>query len=83
MKRQALIDMEKEIMQEVVRRRQLGGYNTDAATVLLLAESVYKLIGHILDESYPEEEPVAVIQKVEPQPNPATRVKGKYAKNQG
>jgi hypothetical protein len=54
MKRPALLELEKVIMKEVVKRRGLGGYNSEAESVLLLAETIYKVITHLIDE-YPEE----------------------------
>lgn len=54
MKRQDLMDLENIVMEEVVRRRKLGGYNPDAGGILLLAEILMKLLRHTIDE-YPEE----------------------------
>ncbi len=42
--------MEKEMMKEVVRRRGLGGYNTDAESILLMSEWLFKLVGHIIEQ---------------------------------
>ena len=55
MKLPALVDLEKVIMKEVVKRRGLGGYNSEAESVLLLSETLYKIIQHMIDE-YPEEQ---------------------------
>lgn len=62
MKRAALLELEKVIMKEVVKRRGLGGYNSEAEGVLLLAETLYKVITHLVDE-YPEPEEVVVAEK--------------------
>ena len=61
MKLPALLELEKVIMKEVVKRRGLGGYNSEAESVLLLSETLYKVIQHLVEE-YPEEE-VAVSTK--------------------
>ena len=41
--------MEEVLMEEVVKRRKLGGYSMEAAGVLLLAESLLKLTQHLID----------------------------------
>lgn len=41
---------EKTIMEEVVKRRKLGGYSMEAAGILLLCESVLALIQHAKDQ---------------------------------
>lgn len=50
MKLDKLAELEKQVMAEVVRRRQLGGYSMEAEGILLLGEALLKLIGHIIDE---------------------------------
>ena len=50
MKIEKLAELEKQVMEEVVRRRKLGGYSTDAEAILLFAESLLKVIGHLIDE---------------------------------
>lgn len=50
MKIEKLVELEKQIMEEVVRRRQLGGYSMEADGMLLVTESLLKLVGHLIDE---------------------------------
>jgi hypothetical protein len=52
MKKHDLQELEKVIMKEVVKRRSLGGYNSEAESVLLLSETLYRIIQHLVDE-YP------------------------------
>lgn len=49
MKRSDLIDLESIIMKEVVRRRQLGGYSPDADGILLLSETLMRLLQHTIE----------------------------------
>lgn len=58
MKLSALYELEKVIMKEVVKRRGLGGYNSEAESVLLLSESLYKIIQHLIEECPGEAEAV-------------------------
>lgn len=39
--------LEATVMEEVVKRRKLGGYSADAEGILLLAETVLKMIQHM------------------------------------
>lgn len=41
--------LEAAMMQEVVRRRQLGGYSADADAILLIAETVLRMLQHMRD----------------------------------
>ena len=52
MKRDDLQALEAQIMEEVVKRRKLGGYNPDAEGILLIAETLMRVIQHLID-SYP------------------------------
>lgn len=45
-----LEDLEKDVMKEVVKRRSLGGFDTNAETILLLAEWNLKIVRHLLDQ---------------------------------
>lgn len=54
MHRSDLMNMERAMMMEVVRRRGLGGYSQEAEAILLLCETVMKLLQHTVDE-YPQE----------------------------
>lgn len=50
MKLSDLEQLEKNIMAEVVKRRGLGGYSTDADGLLMVVESLLKIIGHLIDK---------------------------------
>lgn len=56
MKRSDLVELEKAIMEEVVTRRRLGGYSQDAGGILLIAETLMRILTHIIDEMAPPEE---------------------------
>ncbi len=47
MTREELIQLEKELMEEVVKRRKLGGYSVEAAGLALHAEALYKIVQYI------------------------------------
>ncbi len=49
MKRSDLMELEKTVMDEVVRRRRLGGYSPDAEGILLLAEVLMRLLQHTIE----------------------------------
>ena len=49
MTRDELERTEKILIDEVVRRRKLGGYSTDAEGILLLAESILAIVQHLRD----------------------------------
>lgn len=49
MTRDDLEHLEKNLMEEVVKRRKLGGYSVEAAGVLMLAESVLQITQHLKD----------------------------------
>jgi len=50
MHRDDLIELEKRLMEEVVKRRKLGGYSVEAAGVLMLAESLLAITQHLKDQ---------------------------------
>ncbi len=54
MKRSDLLELEKTMMKEVVKRRALGGYSADAEGILTLCETLMRLLQHFVDE-YPAE----------------------------
>lgn len=64
MKRSDLQDLEKKVMAEVVKRRQLGGYSMEAEGILILCEVAMRLLQHAI-ETYPEPKKKA---KDEPEP---------------
>lgn len=41
---------EKALMTEISKRRALGGYNTEAGTVLMLCEMVYEVARHLREK---------------------------------
>lgn len=49
MTRDDLIELEKRVMEEVVKRRKLGGFDANADTILKLSEWMLKIVGHIID----------------------------------
>lgn len=51
MTRDDLIDLEKRIMEEVVKRRKLGGYSVEAEGILNLAESLLKVLQYLIDKA--------------------------------
>lgn len=53
MRLEALIELEKTMMRLVVQRRDLGGYNSEAESVLLLAEVQHRIIQHLIEEATP------------------------------
>ena len=55
MKITQLAELEKQLMEEVVRRRKLGGYSMEAEGILLMGEAMLKIVGHLIDE-YPQNE---------------------------
>jgi hypothetical protein len=52
MKKEDLELLEADVMEEVVKRRKLGGYSAEAAGLLFLAESLLKIVRH-LNEAIP------------------------------
>ncbi len=54
MKRSDLLELEKTMMKEVVKRRQLGGYSADAEGILVVCETMMRLLQHLIDD-YPAE----------------------------
>lgn len=64
MKRSDLMELEKGMMKEVVKRRSLGGYSQDADGILLIAETVMKILTHIIDDMAPPEEAKPAKKKI-------------------
>lgn len=56
MKRSDLLELEKTMMKEVVKRRQLGGYSPDAEGILTICETLMRLLQHIVDDMAPVED---------------------------
>lgn len=57
MKLANLVELEKQIMEEVVRRRKLGGYSMEAEGILLMGEVLLKVIGHLIENTPSAEAP--------------------------
>jgi hypothetical protein len=53
MKRSDLLELEKTMMKEVVKRRALGGYSADAEGILTLCETLMRLLQYIIDDVVP------------------------------
>lgn len=51
MKRELLDQLQAAMMKEVVRRRSLGGYNSEAESILVISEVLLKLIDMIKDDT--------------------------------
>ena len=51
MTRKDLEELEKELMKLVVNRRHLGGYDTNAEAILLITETLYKIVQHIREQA--------------------------------
>jgi hypothetical protein len=43
-------ELEKKVMKELVTRRQLGGYNSEAGTILIILEIQLRIVQHIRDK---------------------------------
>lgn len=46
-----LVDLEKKVMEEVVERRKLGGFDVNAATILKLSEWTLELVRHAREQT--------------------------------
>ncbi len=57
MKRDDLIEWENRIMEEVVKRRKLGGYSMEAEGLLLMGEAMLKILGHLIDHAPKDDKP--------------------------
>ena len=66
MKRSDLQGLEGLLMKEVVKRRGLGGYSPDADGILLIAETVMRLLQHTIDNTLSDEEMEDFKQSVAP-----------------
>lgn len=51
MTRDDLIELEKNIMAEVVKRRKLGGYSVEAEGLLILSEAMLKVLGYLIEKA--------------------------------
>lgn len=46
-----LDELEKQVMKEVVRRRGLGGYSTEAEGLLMDSEFLLKIVCHLVEQA--------------------------------
>jgi hypothetical protein len=51
MTRDELELLERQLMAEVVKRRNLGGYNSEAECLMLVTEALYKIAHHLREKS--------------------------------
>lgn len=51
MNREALDTLERRMMEEVVKRRKLGGYNSEAESVLLMSEVLLEVLRHLKERT--------------------------------
>ena len=51
MLKKELEELEKEVMKEVVKRRSLGGYSTEAEGLMLDGEFFLKIVRHLVDQA--------------------------------
>lgn len=51
MKKAELADLEARVMEEVVSRRKLGGFDANAATILFLAEVMLEVVRHLKEQA--------------------------------
>lgn len=49
MKKEDLIQLENKVMEEVVQRRKLGGFDANAETILKLTEWMLEIVRHLKD----------------------------------
>jgi hypothetical protein len=46
-----IVDLEKRVMKEVVRRRQLGGYSAEAEGLLIDGEILLDIVRHLTEQA--------------------------------
>ena len=51
MKRDELVELEAKVMEEVVSRRKLGGFDANASTILFLTEIKLEVVRHLKDQA--------------------------------
>lgn len=49
MQRDEAAALERQLLDAIAKRRNLGGYSPDAADLLLFAETLYEVVRHIKD----------------------------------
>ncbi len=55
--------LEGQIEHEVKRRQNLGGYSTDADSILMITQTLHKLIQHLMEEFPKEKLPKMKVSK--------------------
>lgn len=58
MNKEALEELEKAVMDEVVKRRRLGGFDANAETILRLTEWMLKMVQHERESARTPRRPV-------------------------
>jgi len=78
MQRSDLEILEAQLMDEVVRRRHLGGYSTDAESILKLTEAMYRIVGHLINTCpcQTKKEKKDAVSKVHPKTKSSTNERG-------
>lgn len=51
MTRADLIELETRLRAEVVKRGNLGGYNSEAECLMFLSEAMYKIVQHLREKA--------------------------------
>jgi len=51
MNKEAMEELERQVMEEVVKRRKLGGFDANADTILKLTEWMFKLVQHVREKT--------------------------------
>lgn len=51
MKKADLVELEAKVMEEVVSRRKLGGFDANAATILFLTEVMLDVVRHLKESA--------------------------------
>lgn len=51
MNRDDLLEIETKLMKVVVTRRQLGAYNSEAETIMLLSEWLLEVVRHLREKA--------------------------------
>lgn len=46
-----LEDLEKQAMELLVTRRQLGGYNSEAETIIQVCNMLFKIVQHLKEQA--------------------------------
>jgi hypothetical protein len=50
MKKEALVEMEEKVMELVVERRRLGGFDANAGSILKVVEYLLEIVRHLKEK---------------------------------